>query len=103
MARERTTDLQIRGIPVALRDRLRRRAARKGVSMSQYVVERLEEDLARPSIDEWLDEVHRLPKIDLAALGTSGAALIRDTREEREKELDARIVSSSTRRPRSRS
>lgn len=96
VARARTTDLQIRGIPVALRDRLRKRAARKGVSMSQYVVERLGEDLSRPTIDEWLDEVHRLPKVDLTALGTSGAQLVRGAREERDKEIEGRIVSSST-------
>ena len=55
MAR-RTTDLQTRGIPVSLRERVRRRAGRKGVSMTQYVIERLQEDLALPTIDEWLDE-----------------------------------------------
>ena len=103
MARVRTTDLQIRGIPVSLRDRLRARAERKGLSMSQYVVERLDEDLSRPTIDEWLDEVHRLPKIDLMDLGTSGAQLVGDARDEREKEIEGRILSSSTRRRRSRS
>lgn len=86
MARVRTTDLQIRGIPVSLRDRLRRRARRKGVSMSQYVIEQLKADLALPTLDEWLDDVARLPKVDLAARGLSGAQLVREARDEDEAE-----------------
>ncbi|HET7699232.1 MAG TPA: hypothetical protein VFM06_00010 [Candidatus Limnocylindria bacterium] len=86
MGRARTTDLQIRGIPVSLRERLRRRATRKGVSMSQYVIEQLKADLALPTLDEWLDEVARLPKIDLEARGLSAAQLVREAREEDETE-----------------
>ncbi len=82
MAKARTTDLQIRSMPVGLRDSLRRRAARKGVSMSQYVIEQLRADLERPTLDEWLDELHALPKIDLEALGLSGAQLVREGRQE---------------------
>lgn len=90
MPRPKKTDLQIRGVPVALRERLRARAARKGVSMSQYVIERLRQDLDLPTIDEWLDEVAKLPKIDLAALGTSGAQLVREARAEDDAE-DAQL------------
>lgn len=93
-----TTDLQIRGIPVALRERLRRRAARKGVSMSQYVVQKLEEDLALPSMDDWLDEVAALPKADLGGVDT--AKLVRDDAAARTEELTRRS-SFSTRRSRS--
>src|SRR5438309_7031407 len=46
----RKSDLQIRGFPVALRERLRRRARGKGLSMSQYVISILEDDLARPTV-----------------------------------------------------
>lgn len=80
MAKRRTTDLQIRGIPVALRDNLRRRAARKGVSMSQYVVQKLRADLERPSLDEWLDDLRTLRPVDLG--GLTGADLVREGREE---------------------
>jgi len=88
--RPKKTDLQIRSVPIALRERLRARAARKGVSMSQYVIERLRQDLDLPTIDEWLDEVAKLPKIDLAALGTSGAQLVREARAEDDAE-DAQL------------
>jgi plasmid stability protein len=102
MARARTTDLQIRGIPNELRERLRRRASGKGVSMSQYVIEKLETDLATPTIDEWLDEVAKLPKVDPRKLGTSGAELVREGREERLRQILG-PERSSTRRRRSRS
>jgi hypothetical protein len=76
----RKTDLQIRGVPVVLRDRLRRRADGKGLSMSQYVIEILKDDLARPAIAEWAAEVGKLPPIDLG--GKTGAELVRETRRE---------------------
>ena len=76
----RKTDLQIRGVPVALRERLRRRAAGKGVSMSQYVIEILKDDLARPAMAEWLAEVGKLPPIDMG--GKTSAELVREGRKE---------------------
>jgi hypothetical protein len=74
------TDVQIRGVPVALRERLRRRADSKGVSMSQYVIEILKDDLARPTLAEWVAEIGKHPPIDLG--GKTGAELVRETRSE---------------------
>ena len=74
------TDVQIRGVPAALRERLRRRADSKGLSMSQYVIEILKDDLARPTIAEWAAEVGKLPPIDLG--GKTGADLVREGRRE---------------------
>ena len=76
----RRTDLQIRGIPVALRERLRRRAGRKGLSMSQYVIEILKDDLARPTVAEWAAEVGKLPPVDFG--GKTSAELVRAGRRE---------------------
>jgi class 3 adenylate cyclase len=76
----RKTDVQIRGVPVALRERLRRRADSKGVSMSQYVIEILKDDLERPTIAEWVAEVGKHPPIDLGR--KTGAELVRETRRE---------------------
>jgi hypothetical protein len=76
----RKTDLQIRGVPVALRDRLRRRADGKRLSMSQYVIQILQDDLSRPTLEEWLAEVGKLPPIDLK--GRTGADLVREGRRE---------------------
>jgi antitoxin FitA len=76
----RKADVQIRGVPLAVRDRLRRRAAENGLSMSQYVIRVLREDLARPTVAEWMSEVRRLPPLDLR--GRSGATLVREGRRE---------------------
>jgi len=80
MAKARKADLQVRGIPTALRERLRRRAAGKGMSMSQYVIEVLTDDLARPTMAEWVAEVRKLPPIDLG--GMTGADAVREARRE---------------------
>ena len=74
------TDVQIRGVPVALRERLRRRADSKGLSMSQYVIEILADDLARPTVAEWVAAVGKSPPIDLR--GRTGADLVREGRRE---------------------
>jgi post-segregation antitoxin (ccd killing protein) len=76
----RRTDLQIRGVPVALRERLRRRASVKGLSMSQYVIEMLKDDLARPTVAEWVAEVGKLPPVDFG--GETSAELVRAGRRE---------------------
>ena len=76
----RRADLQIRGIPVALRERLRRRAGRKGLSMSQYVIEILKDDLARPTVAEWAAEVGKLPPVNFGR--ETSAELIRAGRRE---------------------
>jgi len=80
MAKTKKADLQIRGIPTVLRDRLRRRAAGKGVSMSQYVIEVLTDDLARPTMAEWVAAVRRRLRIDLG--GKTGADLVHEARRE---------------------
>jgi hypothetical protein len=53
-------DLQIRGMPIELRRRIGRKAGSKGLSISRYVIDVLENDAGLPrTIDEWLDEVER--------------------------------------------
>lgn len=58
MAGKEKVDLQIRRMPVALQQRIREKAARKGTSMSKYVIEILEENVDRAgTLGEWLDEI----------------------------------------------
>lgn len=95
--RPRTVDLQLRRVPAELRDRLRKRAASKGTSMSRYAIDVLSEGLQRPTLDEWLDDVRAHP------LGTgdariSGAELIREVRREEEAKWDRRLSSLTRRR-----
>lgn len=63
-SKRQKVDLQIRGVPVGLQRRIRARAARKGTSMSRYVIQILEDNVDRPdSINDWLDEVMSLPPV----------------------------------------
>ena len=64
MPARQKVDLQIRGVPVKLQRRIRAGATRKGVSMSKYVIQILEDNVDRPeSINEWLDLVMSLPPV----------------------------------------
>lgn len=46
--------LQVRSLPDDLHARLAERSSRLGVSMSEYVTRLLREDLARPTLDDWI-------------------------------------------------
>ena len=62
MADRDRVDLQIRGMPAVLRQRIRERAAGKGMSMSKYVIEILEDNVDRSgTFGEWLDEIAKYP------------------------------------------
>jgi len=62
MAGKEKVDLQIRGMPVKLQRRIRERAARKGVSMSKYVIEILGDNIDRSeTLGDWLHEIAKNP------------------------------------------
>jgi hypothetical protein len=74
-------DLQIRGVPVGLQRRIRAKAARKGVSMSKYVIEILEDNVDDPeSLNAWLDEVMSYPPVSSLKPGEP-TAMIRAMRD----------------------
>lgn len=79
------TDLQIRGLPVALRDKVRARADKKGQTMSEYLTELIARDVSQPSLEEWLEEVKRHPIPTHGDM--SGAQAVREAREERAEQL----------------
>jgi hypothetical protein len=81
VAGKEKVDLQIRGMPVGLQRRIRTKAARKGLSMSKYVIQILDENVDDPdSINEWLDEVTSLPPVPgyRPGMGTAAVRRIRD-------------------------
>ena len=83
--RARTTDLQIRGIPVKLRDDLRRKARSNGSSMSDYLIRLIEQDLRSLTWSEWRERHHGMPRTEL---DLDAADLIRQAREERDAHWD---------------
>ena len=82
----KTTDLQIRGIPVKTRDALRRKAGSKGVSMSQYLVDLIQRDVEKLPLDEWLALVRADPPVDA---GRPAVDVLREVRDERDAHWDA--------------
>lgn len=69
--------------------------------MSRYVIDLIEGDFERPTIDEWLAEVASFPDVPLPR-GVTGASLVREAREERERELGERMDRIWARRKRSK-
>ena len=52
--------ITIRDVPPAVHERLARRAATRGQSLQQYLVDLLTQATATPTMDEWLAEVDAL-------------------------------------------
>lgn len=63
------TDIQVRGVPVTLRDRARTRAAARGESLSQYIRLLIESDLSRSTIDDWIAQIRSRPPVRIAPMG----------------------------------
>lgn len=79
--------IQIRNVPDDVHRTLKARAAKQGMSLSEYLLAEVT-DLARlPTLEE---HVERVRSRSMEDLGSSAAELIREAREERERRLDAR-------------
>ena len=72
--------LQVRNVPEPVHRVLRERAARRGKSLSAYVLEELERVARQQPLDEWLDELHHHPPVRLRS---NVARLVRREREAR--------------------
>lgn len=70
--------LQVRNVPDRLHRRLKERAARRGMTLSAYVLEELQAIADELPMDEWVESVRELPPVRLT---TSVADLIRQDRE----------------------
>ena len=92
----RTTDLQIRGIPIATRDKLRRKAESKGVSMSQYLIDLVKHDVERMPLTEWLAMVRKNPRVDI---GMSAADLLKEIHDEEDAYWDEHFGFDKPARP----
>lgn len=69
--------IQVRNVPDDIHRELKVRAARQGVSLSDYVLELARRDVSRPTMLETLDRILSLSRPDT---GVSGAELIRQQR-----------------------
>jgi plasmid stability protein len=69
--------IQVRNVPDEIHRELKVRAARQGVSLSDYVLELARRDVARPTMQEWMARVEARPIIDS---DISAADIIRESR-----------------------
>ncbi len=72
--------IQIRNVPREIHRRLKARAALAGMSMSEFVLREIERGLARPTREELLRRLEKLPSLDLVP---PPADLIRKERNSR--------------------
>lgn len=72
--------VQIRNVPDSVHRRLKARAAHLGLSMSDYVLREIERLLERPTREELLARIARLPPIDL---DPPPSEILREERERR--------------------
>ncbi len=78
--------LQIRNVPEETRRALKARAAARGESLNAYLLEVLNREVARPTVDEVLDRAaRRAERATESAVGIIVAA-----RAERKEQLDRR-------------
>lgn len=77
--------LQVKNVPDAVHEELRRRAARRGLSQSDYVLGLLEADQAKADAEDWESYLDSRPPLGVDSVGA--ADMLREQRAVREKEL----------------
>lgn len=80
--------IQIRNVPDALHRKLKARAAMSGRSLSDYLLAEMREIAAQPTREEFLELLSKREPVNLP--DGAAAEAVRQGREERERELDAR-------------
>ncbi len=72
--------IQIRNVPEALHRTLKSRAAREGMSLSDFIKRELERTAERPMMREWLERTRQGKPI---ASSRSAAQVVRELRDSR--------------------
>jgi antitoxin FitA len=88
LLRMRTRMIQIRHVPEDVHRRLKEQAKRAGMSLSDYLLQEVTVLSRQLSWEEFFDELDR---DDPAPTGIDWAEVIREGREERDRELMGRI------------
>ncbi|MEP6954332.1 MAG: hypothetical protein ABI950_09760 [Solirubrobacteraceae bacterium] len=79
--------LQIKNLPDDMHEELRRRAGQRSLSLRDYVISVLRQDISRPTVQDWLEELHGDEPVGTAI---DSVGVISDARVERDAEADAR-------------
>ena len=73
-----TVQITIRNVSDEVRNELAARAARRGMSMQEYLRKELERLASRPSVDEWLAAVRNRKGLTESRLGAESILAHRD-------------------------
>jgi plasmid stability protein len=79
--------IQIRNVPDDVHRTLKARAAKAGMSLSEYLLRDVVDIAQRPTLEEMVERIRNRPMVRSRV---SSAELIRESREERERELGGR-------------
>jgi antitoxin FitA len=93
LLRMKTRMIQIRHVPEDVHRRLKAQAAQAGMSLSDYLLQEVTLLSEQMSWEELFEEIDRDGPVLLGAVDTP--ALIREDREERGRELEARTLRGS--------
>ena len=74
-------------------EELRHRAGQEGLTIRDYVLRLIERDQRLPSKQEWLDRVALLEPV---AVSQSASEMVREARDERDRELMARTDTTAS-------
>jgi plasmid stability protein len=88
----KTRMIQIRHVPEDVHRRLKERAAREGMSLSDYLRRELTELAQQLTWEELFEQIDREGRQIEGLEGVDSAELIREGREERDRELMGRIL-----------
>jgi len=72
--------IQVRDVPEEVHSTLKARAAREGMSLSDFIKQELERTAQRPTMREWLESAQRAKPI---AAARNGAQVVRELRDAR--------------------
>jgi plasmid stability protein len=87
--------IQIRNVPDKIHRTLKARAAQAGMSLSEYLLREVKKVAERPTVEELIERIRKRGPL---TQDVSGADLVREGREERDRELEARWSSLTPRR-----
>jgi antitoxin FitA len=81
--------IQVRNVPDKLHRELSRRARKKHQTLTAYIQELLEREVAHPMLEEVIERIHKRTPVKLSQ---SVAEIIREEREARDRELYRRSL-----------
>lgn len=70
--------VQIRNMPSALHSELKARAAKAGLSLSDYLLRELEDVAARPTMEEWVERLKTRSRVETSL---TPAEVLREERD----------------------